>query len=221
MAQQINLHTPLLLQPQLRFSAQAMARALGLMAVVLLLFCVWVRLQQQAGKAEFDGLRMRTVAERAQLSAAIQALKQDNDPVLLTQQIARLRNDTLALQERLKATQVPHLAPGQRHSAALDLLARSLPQPAWITRLVLGPGQFEVTGLTLETGVLSPWIGQLAADPVLAGLPLSQVHVVQLGASAQGLQSAPPGSALRATALPVGTGWAFQISTASARGTGP
>ena len=234
MAQQINLYTPILLKPRLHFSAKAMAQALALLLVALAGFCGWVVWQTRARERGHEENRQWLSTEQKQLDQALATARGRNDPAQLERELARVQADTLLLRQQQAATEGTYLRPGQRHSAVLALMARTVPGPAWITRLQVAPSQLEINGLTLDPNALQGWIRRLSAEPLLAGQPLAQVRVEKLANAASsgstGLQAsrldaatsalAPMGglggnadSPLRSEPLPSGgPGWAFRLS---------
>ncbi|HSI50524.1 MAG TPA: PilN domain-containing protein [Ideonella sp.] len=232
MVQQINLYTPILLKPKLHFSAKAMAQALAVLAVSLGCFCGWVTWQTRAREHTYQENRQWLSNEQQQLDQALSTAHGRNDPAQLERELARVQADTLVLHQQLAATEGTYLRPGQSHSAVLALMARTVPGPAWITRLQVAPSQLEINGLTLDPNALQGWIRRLSAEPLLAGQPLAQVRVEKLanapGSGATGLQAtssldaatsalAPLGgsadSPLRSEPLPNGgPGWAFRLN---------
>lgn len=213
MAQQINLHTPLLLAPRHRFSARAMGSALAVMAVLLALACgvtLWMR---QGITGESAQMRQAQQAERQQLERALQRARLDSDPQQLTRQVQGAALEVARLREQLLAQDSHRLPPGQRHSTLLALIARSVPDNAWVTELQLQPRSVAITGVTLDPSALRAWIQRLGTEPALAGQPVVDLKVQQLGVSRAGLQAEQAGSerALQIGAVPPGPAWAFRM----------
>lgn len=176
MAQQINLHSPILLTQKRYFSALAMVQALGVLAIGL-------------GGLGFYATH-KTQELRSEVATAMQ-LNQTDRQRLQAQLAMRpaLPGDTQALeQELLAATQAlterrrlrdELLAPPEqsRRAAVLRQLAQTAPTALWLNEVRLSDQRVELAGLTLQPEVLRPWLDQLAATPVLAGLALRSVKV--------------------------------------------
>ncbi len=222
MAQQINLLTPILLTPRRHFSALALAQATGLVLLACVGAALWIALREHRAESEHQALLAGLAAERQQLTAARAALPVPQDGTALQQQWRELRagnDERRALLQMLARGDDRHdghgNAAGQRHSDLLALLARSLPDAAWLSELNYAPGRVELVGGTLDTAVLRPWLGQLAGHPLLAGQQLSALRVEQLGAARAGaakplLAGAGP---IAQAGLPV---WAFRVVSAPA-----
>ncbi len=218
MAQQINLYTPRLLKPQRIFSAQAMAWALAGLTLLLTLFCAGVLLLQRSRQAEYNSLSQRQAAERQQLSAALQTLKQHNDPAVLDQQLQAVRTELAQLQAQVAAQSRWQLAADQHHSSLLQLLADSTPGPVWITALDAAPDHLTLHGMTLDPAALPAWVALLQNQPALAGRTLGSVQVEQPGLVAErngpATLAAPSSPALQGLErAPV---WAFRLATTGA-----
>jgi Tfp pilus assembly protein PilN len=88
------------------------------------------------------------------------------------------KRDELARRELLRTALQEGLAsPGMGHSDRLALVARTIPQPAWITGVKADSTHFEVSGFTLEPAALNEWVTRLTASPLLRGLKLATVQV--------------------------------------------
>jgi Tfp pilus assembly protein PilN len=212
MAQQINLHTPILLRPRKRFSAVAMARALLTLAFALGLLGSWMSLQQRSLRREGEQTEARQKAEHAQLSTSLAALKQGHDRGTLEQQLRGLQQEIATQRQTLAELDRGRAQPGWAHSDLLALVARTVPPPAWVTELKFSPERIEVSGMTLEPPALQAWITQLSQSPALRGRPLAEVRVEAAGHTGSGLRGTAQAEALRQAALPHGQGWAFRIA---------
>jgi len=215
MAQQINLLTPILLTPRRHFSALALAQSAGLVLLACVGAALWVWQRDRQADSEHQALLARLAAERQQLTAARAALPVPQDAATLHQQLRELRagnDDRRALLQTLASD--PADTAGRRHSDLLALLARSLPEAAWVSELNYAPGRVELVGGTLDTAVLRPWLGQLGAHPLLAGQQLSALRVEQLGAAAgAGKPMLAGAGTISQAGLPV---WTFRVVSAPA-----
>jgi Tfp pilus assembly protein PilN len=220
MAQQINLYTPILLQPRQMFSARTMAAALAGLALALVLACGALLLVQRMRQAGFDETVQRQTAERQQLLAALAGARARSDPTVLAQQLIGAQQEIAALRTQVSAWSQLQLPAGQHHSPVLAEIARTLPAPAWVTALRLAPEQIEISGLTLDPGALQGWIVQLDASPLLGGRSLSGLRVERVGARQPAGQIAAdkelPLLASDANAALQLPAWAFRIATTDA-----
>jgi hypothetical protein len=217
MAQQINLLTPILLTPRRYFSALALLQATGLLLLGGLATTLWLQQRDRSAEAEHQALLARYAAERQQLVVATASLPAPQDALTLQQQLQALESgnaDRAVLLRTLGSD--PTGRGGQRHSDLLALVARTLPDAAWLSELRYTPGRVELAGGTLNTAQLRPWLGQLAVHPLLAGQQLSALSVERLGT---------PGTETRSTALLQGGRlpapsplpvWAFRVVSAPA-----
>ncbi len=216
MPQQINLLTPILLAPKRYFSAVAMLQATGLLLLAGLALGLWLRHADARAQAEHEALLGQFAAERQALLVARAGLPVPTDPAAVGQQLDALLNANAERQHLLQA--VSGAAPeGRRHSDLLALLARSLPESAWLSELRWSGARLELVGGTLDTAGLRPWLAQLASHPLLKGQVLSALRVERLGnhggEPAAPLLAGSDSEALRNTALPV---WAFRVVSAPA-----
>jgi len=186
MAQQINLHTPVLLAPRLIFSAKTLLLGLGILSIVLSLASGGVWLLQRHRAADHQVLQARQAADRQRLTAALQLARARIDPNTLNLELRTLQAELPRLRERLSAMASAQLAPGRHHSDALALVARTLPESVWLTGVQLAPDQATVEGLTLDPGALQAWL------PVLGklALPKDANNAQALGAVEVQLQGA-------------------------------
>jgi Tfp pilus assembly protein PilN len=211
MAQQINLHIPILLQPRKQFSAGAMARALLTLVLALAGLGAWMATQNRRLQHEDEQLQARQRAEQAQLDSGMAAQRQHSDRASLQQQLHALELGVAQQQQWLAELERGRARPGLAHSDLLALVARSVPPAAWVTELRLGPEQIEIDGMTLEPAALQAWITQLSASPALQGRALAEVRVEEAGRLGSGLRGTGQGEPLKAAALPQGQGWAFRV----------
>lgn len=179
MPQQINLCSPILLTHKQSFSATTMAQALGVFVVLGGILCgawVWNLQKTTAGFAQtverqghdIDNLKAALTA--AQTNAAPMA------PAMLAQLQAK-RAELAQREQLLAAAQEGLLRSGMGHSDRLALVARSIPQPVWVSGVKADSTRFEVGGFTLEPAALNEWVARLSGSPMLSGLKLATVQV--------------------------------------------
>lgn len=217
MAQQINLLTPILLAPKRYFSALTLLQATGLLLLAGLAATLWLQQRDRSAETEHQALLARYATERQQLQVARASLPAPQDALSLQTQLQALQAgnaDRTVLLRTLGSD--PAGRGGQRHSDLLVLVARTLPDGTWLSELRYTPGRVELAGGTLNTAQLRPWLGQLAAHPLLAGQQLSALRVERLGApgtETQGNALLQAGSPLAQAPLPV---WSFRAVSAPA-----
>lgn len=222
MAQQINLLTPILLAPKRYFSALTLLQATALLVAAGMVAVLWLQQSERKAGADHQALLAQYATQRQQLIVARAALPPPQDAPALQQQLQALETSNAARQALLATLgSEGGRQAGQRHSDLLALIARSLPDSAWLSELRYAPGRVELVGGTLNTGVLRPWLGQIAAHPLLAGQELSALRVERLGtpgAEGSSLPLLDGGGALARSPLPV---WAFRVvSTPAAPASG-
>lgn len=215
-AQQINLLTPILLAPRRVFSALTLLQASGLMLLAGLATALWLQWQDRHAEAQHQALLARFATEKQSLIVARAGLPAPLDGTALQQQLQAFEagND----ERRLLLQALGGEGGGERrNSVLLALVARSLPEAAWLNELRYAPGRLELVGGTLDTAVLRPWLAQLAAHPALAGQSLAALRVEKPGApgnedGGHALLS-HGGPAPTTGGLPV---WAFRVVSAPA-----
>jgi hypothetical protein len=217
MSQQINLLTPILLAPRRYFSALTLVQATGLLLVAGAAAALWLQQRDRRAEAEHQALLASYAAERQQLTVARANLPAPLDANALQQQLLPLQAGNDGRRALLQALGAEGGNPsGRRHSDLLALIARSLPEAAWLGELNYAPGRLELVGGTLSTAVLRPWLGQLAGHPLLAGQELSALRVERVGTP--GLDTG--GHPLLAGTGPVAQAgvpvWAFRVVSAPA-----
>lgn len=215
MAQQINLLTPILLAPKRYFSALTLLQATGLIVVAGVVTAFWLQHRDRQGERDHQSLLAQYATERQQLLVARANLPAPVDANAMQQQVQSLEAGNAQRQALLVSLGADgSRKAGQRHSDLLGLVARSLPDAAWLSELRYAPGRVELAGGTLDTAVLRPWLGQLAASPLLAGQELSALRVERLGAPGTEAAGSPlleRSTALAQSKLPV---WSFRVVSA-------
>lgn len=178
MAQQINLHRPILLTTRRYFSALAMAQALGLIALGTLALSGWTAVQNRTLRTELQTIERQRNAEKQMLMNAIAANPALNtNTTALEQSFKTLQLSVAQRQQTLEELKAGLVIDGKSHSARLKLVAQTVPAPVWLSDVRLAGHRLEVIGMTLEPAALKPWIARLAGDPLLAELPLDRVQV--------------------------------------------
>lgn len=217
MPQQINLLTPILLAPKRYFSALALAQATGLLLLGGLAAALWLQQRDRRAETEHQALLARYTAERQALQVAQAGLPAPQDASALQRQLQPLEAANAERRALLLSLGSPGGGqPGQRHSDLLALIARSLPESAWLSELRYTPGRLELVGGTLDTAVLRPWLSRIAAHPLLAGQELAALRVERPGTPGTENGNLPlleGSSPLAQARLPV---WAFRVVSAPA-----
>jgi hypothetical protein len=222
MPQQINLCTPILLTQKRYFSAQTMLQALAVFGVLgggLCAYWVW------SLNLASDGFK-KTLATQARELESLQVAMVQGKPggapvnAVLTKDVENRRIELTQREKLLQELQRGLFKPGWGHAARLDLLARSIPAPVWVTQVKADDSQLEVSGFTLETEALSVWVAKLAQSPLLQGQKLITVRVENAtpatvsAAGAAAAASSASSAAAPAPRLPV---WSFNLVSAVAK----
>jgi len=185
MAQQINLHSPILLAPKRYFSALAMVQALAALAVGLAGLCAWTLNSTQTLKRDLQSASAAHGAERQRLSGMLaQRPARASDSAILQEVAAEER--LLAERRRQRDGQMQGLAlEGRSHSAWLRLLAQTVPGPVWLTEVKLGDKGVQISGQTRQPEALRPWLATLSGHPLAGGHAFAAVQV-ERGTAASG-----------------------------------
>ena len=217
MPQQINLLTPILLAPKRYLSALTLLQATGLLVAAGLAAALWLQQRDRAAEGRHQTLLAQYAAERQALATARAALPPPVDAATAQQQLLPLEAGNAERRALLQVLGAEGVGKdGRHHSDLLALVARSLPESAWLSELRYAPGRLELVGGTLDTAVLRPWLTRLTAHPLLAGQHLSALRVERLGAPGTEASAHPlleHTDPLAQTALPV---WAFRVVSAPA-----
>jgi Tfp pilus assembly protein PilN len=198
MPQQINLYNPILLAPRRYFSARTMVQSLGLFALVLVAICAWMQASTVALRRDRQASAQVQDSERERLTQALAAHPAASGAALdqeLTQVQQAVAQRRLLLEELTRGRVVE----GRSHSAMLRLIALTVPAPVWLTEIRLVEGRIDLSGMTLQTEALRPWLSRLGEDPLTAGQHLAAVKVERATAGA-------------AQGVPAGVdAWSFQL----------
>lgn len=216
MAQQVNLLTPILLTQRRYLSALTLLQATGLLLIACLAVTLWLMQRDRRAEVEHQALLERHAAERQALQVARASLPVPQDALALQQQWLPLQAGNAERQALLEALTGGGARDGRRHSDLLALVARSLPESAWLSEMHHAPGHVELIGGTLDTAVLRPWLTRLSAHPLLAGQELTALRVERLGApgsDGNGPALLDRDGPLAKSSLPV---WAFRVVSAPA-----
>ncbi|HEY9109748.1 MAG TPA: PilN domain-containing protein [Roseateles sp.] len=214
MAQQINLLTPILLAPKRYLSALTLLQATGLLLLASGAAGLWLQHRDRQAEAAHQASMARFMTERQALQVASAGLPAPQDAQALQQLLQTLQAGNAERRALLQTLGSGQDRDGRRHSDLLALVARSLPESAWLSELRHSPGRVELVGGTLDTAVLRPWLTRLAAHPLLAGQELSALRVEKLGAQGgDGPALLDRDSPAAHASLPV---WAFRVVSAPA-----
>ncbi|NDY89872.1 hypothetical protein [Ideonella livida] len=213
MAQQINLHTPILLQPVRVFSARTMATALGVLALGLLGLTGVLLGHQHRAAQEAQATAARQQLELTQLRAALAEAERTADPQALRQELARLQEAERQWHQARQVNLHEMLPAGQGHAELLAWTARELPPAVWLRQLQLAPDEVLLEGATLDTLSLQRWLARLASRGDLHSTPWRELTVQQVPPA--GTSRGPEGSSppLSTGGLPPGS-WAFRLRAA-------
>ncbi len=198
MPQQINLCSPIKLSSQQSFSAQTMVRALAVFLVAGGILCAAWLWNLQHVSAAFSQTLEDQARDIQGLKAALDAAKASAAPAdaALVVQL-KSQKALLAQREQLQAAlRQGLLQEGMGHSDRLQLIARTIPAPVWVTELKTDSARFEVTGFTLEPSALNEWVSRLSASPLMQGLKLATVQVENTAMSPARARADQPAAAV-------------------------
>ncbi|MGH6647588.1 PilN domain-containing protein [Aquabacterium sp.] len=207
MAQQINLHRPILLKPKLMFSAETIVQAAAIFSIAVVAACWWVTARVNAFKQESLATEQRYTQEREQLQTTLALRPALGTDVSALQQQLKTMQDALD-QQRLsfQDLNLGRTVGGRTYSAILKLVSETVPPPVWVTDVKVSIERMEITGMTLDPAALQDWNRRLSAHPLLRGLHLAAVRVERAPwhapAAASGASPAAPREA-----------WAFTLVT--------
>jgi hypothetical protein len=176
MAQQINLYSPILLQPKRYFSALAMLQALAALLLGLLALGAWLEVSTTQRRRELATTTAAQAADRQRLQAELAgkpATAKDNSA--LEQELAQARQAVNDRQRLLGEMSTPSATASR--AAVLRLIAQTAPDKLWLTDVRLAEGRLDLTGISLQPEQLRPWFANLLAQPPLQGLLLRTVVV--------------------------------------------
>lgn len=179
MPQQINLCTPILLTQKRYLSAQTMLEALAVFIVLgggLCAYWVW------SLNVASDGFKKTLTTQTHEIESLQKAVTQGNAGAVpvdanLSVDIQSRRTELAQRENLLHEVQLGLFKPGWGHAARLELLARTIPAPVWVTEVKTDDTQLEISGFTLEPAALSDWVAKLAASPLLEGQELTTLKV--------------------------------------------
>ena len=215
MPQQINLCTPVLLKQKRYFSAQTLLQTMAVLAVLgggLATYGVW---SLQSAKLALQTTSSVRAPELASLRTAVasQNSGMDSSGPGLDRQLLAAREQLKERLNTLAELRRGLMAPGQGHSARLQLVAQSIPDQVWITQVRGDELQLEVAGFTDEPTALNDWVAKLAQSPLLQGQQLTRIKVerAELAPIAGLARSAQTASAPAPVVVPARAPWAFTL----------
>jgi Tfp pilus assembly protein PilN len=187
MAQQINLHSPILLAPKRYFSALAMVQALSALAVGLAGLCAWTLHSTQTLRRDLLSASAAHDTERQRLASALSQRAAPAADSAVLQEVA-LEEKRLAQRLRLRDGLTQGLArEGHSHSAWLRLLAQTVPGAVWLTEVRLGDKGVQISGQTRQPEALRPWLQTLSGHELAGGHAFAALQV-ERGTAASGTE---------------------------------
>lgn len=184
MAQQINLHSPILLAPKRYFSALAMAQALAAFALGLAGLCAWTLQSTQTLRRDLLSASAAHDVERQRLASALAQRPTGAADSAVLQEVA-LEEKLLAQRVQLRDGLTQGLArEGHSHSAWLRLLAQTVPGAVWLTEVRLGDKGVQISGQTRQPEALRPWLQTLSGHELAGGHAFAALQVERSAAAA-------------------------------------
>jgi Tfp pilus assembly protein PilN len=197
-----------------------MAQALAVFLVLGGILCATWLWNLQRVSAGFSHTLEDQAHDIRNLKAALAAAKANAAPVdaALIQQLQVQKAQLLQREKLQQALQQGLLAPGMGHSDRLQLIAKTIPAPVWITEVKTDSTRFEVAGYTLEPSALNEWVSRLSASPLMQGLKLATVQVENTATALAKAVPARTGAALPAASASSAAGvravWSFNLVSA-------
>lgn len=211
MPQQINLSTPVLLVQKRYFSAQTMLQTLVALIVLGGALTAYGVYSLRSATAQMKLTAAAQAQELIRLRLAINPAPSEAGTRQLEQELAaarqRLAERSAALDEMRRGL----LVPGQGHAARMQLVARTIPESAWVTEVLADASRIELRGLTHDPAALNDWIARLGQSPLLAGQSLRKVRVESVEAAAG--RSAGTTVAAQAQASGGRPAWTFVLAS--------
>jgi Tfp pilus assembly protein PilN len=184
MAQQINLHSPILLAPKRYFSALAMAQALAAFALGLAGLCAWTLYSTQTLRRDLLSASAANDVERQRLASALAQRPAATADSAVLQEVA-LEEKLLAQRVQLRDGLTRGLVrEGHGHSAWLRLLAQTVPGAVWLTEVRLGDKGVQISGQTRQPEALRPWLQTLSGHELAGGHAFAALQVERSTAAA-------------------------------------
>jgi Tfp pilus assembly protein PilN len=220
MAQQVNLCLPILRKQKTPFTGLALLQAWGILVVLGgALGAAWVWNLNQASAS----LNATLTTQTTELEGLRAALAKHQANLVPAQSMAEkaLASRREALERRalvLDALQQGHFQPGFGQAARLQLVAKTIPPEAWVSRITADERTLEVVGFTLEPAVLTTWINRLSDSPLLKGQALSTVKVEQVKPDSVLPANVPTGASSAPTPVKGGKPamWSFALLSSMA-----
>ncbi len=185
MAQQINLHSPILSAPQRAFSARTIGLSLMALMVALGALGTWMLAGGAALRADMlAGARVQTV-EREQLTQAL-ASRRGTGGAALEQERAQLERSLQAKRALAEELARGRIVEGHSHAAVLRMISLTVPEAVWLDQIRVAEGSLELAGMTLQPQALRPWLLRLAQHPLTQAQRLGTVKLERVAPSASG-----------------------------------
>ncbi len=188
MAQQINLHSPVLSAPQRAFSARTMGLSLLALMIALGALGTWMLAGGAALRADMlAGARVQAV-EREQLAQAIAARSGAGvtGSAALAQERVQLERNLEARRALAEELARGRIVEGHSHAAVLRMISLTVPEAVWLDQIRVAQGSLELAGMTLQPQALRPWLLRLAEHPLTQAQRLGTVKLERVAPSASG-----------------------------------
>jgi Tfp pilus assembly protein PilN len=174
--QQINLLSPQLLAPRVRFSGRTLALLLGGLLLAGLVVYGWVAMQTRTAQAQMQALQ----TQRDEAQSSLDALTQPTDQGLTPQD--RRAQELAALRARLAHLDALRAALGggpdaARFSPQLRALAVQGLPGVWLTGIEFRRDGFRLDGRALQPAQIPDYLALLSERPALHGLALTGFRI--------------------------------------------
>jgi Tfp pilus assembly protein PilN len=185
MAQQINLHSPILSAPQRAFSARTIGLSLLALTTALGMLGAWMLAGGAALRSDMlAGARVQAV-EREQLAQAL-AARRGTGGAALEQERVQLERSLQAKRALAEELARGRIVEGHSHAAVLRMISLTVPEAVWLDQIRVAEGSLELAGMTLQPQALRPWLLRLADHPLTQAQRLGTVKLERVAPSASG-----------------------------------
>ena len=171
MSQQINLYEARLRPSRDLLTGRRLARALGLLLVVIVAAGALARVAAERSEAELRGVQAELTASQEQLAALTKTLSASKVSARLQAQINDARMPLAARQAVMTLLDSGQLGNREGFSAILSGFSRQTSDDLWLTgfSVSLGGQEIEIRGRSLDAAGLPGYLQRLAAESAFKG----------------------------------------------------
>ena len=184
MSQQINLFNPDFLQKKKRFTAAAMAAALGVLALGLLGVGVAAKMRVASLQAQADsGAAQLERTQKRLASVSAEFVPRKEDPGL-AEELALAQGELAGLKEIAGTIERGELGDTRGYAEYFRALARQSREGLWLTGVsIAGAGHdIGVRGRAMDPAMVPGFLGRLRGEQVMQGKPVGSLQIGEAAA---------------------------------------